>query len=594
MTRKNQLILGPELALPLDTVTSTIIVYGGKGMGKTILGSVLAEELSAAGLRWAWLDPLGVGYGLRFDASGGGKGIECLILGGAHGDIPITPDAGAAVADIVVDETVNVLIDFSRKPSGEMWGVGEKIRFAAAYARRLFQRQGGLVDGKRREPLMQFLDEGARYIPQTVPAGNPGLSESVSAWQQFVEEGRNVGLGLCVLTQRSARINKDVAELADAMFAFRTVGPNSLGAVLDWLGDHVEKGKLKILSDEVRKLPRGSALVVSPGWLEVERVVAIRMRSTFDSSATPKPGEKVRRAHGEGAKPNLDRIREKMAATITRAKLEDPKELKALVVRLEKEIAALKAQRALQVSKVERITVPMFDKEAFEALRREVADQIVLANGNVKGALHVYMSKCLQSNDVKLGAVVGRPSKKSSAIALTQEMFDAQEAAFATQKAAKANGVSEVGGGLRRIMIALAQRPGLTNRQIGVRAGLSSKSGTFSTYLSRGKTNGWIAYDGSKRSLTQEGEALVRGYEPLPSGTALLAHWLNEVGGGAARILRALADAYPRALSNEEIGEAADISHASGTFSTYMSRLRTLELIEGGRGATKLSEELVG
>src|SRR5205807_2162280 len=54
---------------------------------------------------------------------------------------------------------------------------------------------------------------------------------------------------------------------------------------------------------------------------------------------------------------------------------------------------------------------------------------------------------------------------------------------------------SEIGGGLRRMMIALAQRPGLSKRQLGVRAGLSSTSGTFGTYLSRLRNNGWI--DGS-------------------------------------------------------------------------------------------------
>ena len=48
------------------------------------------------------------------------------------------------------------------------------------------------------------------------------------------------------------------------------------------------------LSAQVRELPRGSALIVSPGWLKVERVVPIRMRQTFDSSATPKPGERLR------------------------------------------------------------------------------------------------------------------------------------------------------------------------------------------------------------------------------------------------------------------------------------------------------------
>jgi len=33
------LAISPDLSLPLDTVTSTLIVYGGKGMGKTNLGS---------------------------------------------------------------------------------------------------------------------------------------------------------------------------------------------------------------------------------------------------------------------------------------------------------------------------------------------------------------------------------------------------------------------------------------------------------------------------------------------------------------------------------------------------------------------------
>src|SRR6202011_1269167 len=46
---------------------------------------------------------------------------------------------------------------------------------------------------------------------------------------------------------------------------------------------------------------------------------------------------------------------------------------------------------------------------------------------------------------------------------------------------APASGDVQLGrGGLRRMLIALAQRPGLTNRQLGLRAGLSSQSGTFS------------------------------------------------------------------------------------------------------------------
>lgn len=584
--------ISPDLSLPADTVTSTLIVYGGKGMGKSVFGSVLGEELAAARLRWSFLDPLGVNWGIRHAADGVGPGVECLILGGVHGDIPIYPDGGAAVADVVVEESCNVLVDFSRSKNGEAWGVGEKIRFATAYARRLFQRQGSLIDGRKREPLMQILDEGARFIPQIIPAGNPDLAMCVSAWQQFAEEGRNVGLGLCVLTQRSARMNKDIAELADAMIAFRTIGPNSVGAVLDWLGEHVERSRIKDLSEQVRKLPRGSALVVSPGWLEIEKVVAMRMRRTFDSSATPKPGERVRTARGEGAKPDLAKIQARMAETIERAKADDPKELRRRIAELEKELRAKPKVEA-------RVEVPMFDKKAFDemlaALRDEFRRGFELTSGNLVGIANTYASKCLESNGAR-GGLGGTPRR----IELPRAIQPAPPGGTLRERAQRlrdpkpSNGAGvSIGGGLRRMMIALAQRPqGLTNRQLGVRAGLSSRSGTFSTYLSRGRSEGWIMDVGEKRILTDAGLSALGAYDPLPEGRELLEYWLGELGGGANRMLRALADVYPKALTNEALGTAADISHRSGTFSTYLSKLRTLELVEG-RGELQLAEELV-
>jgi hypothetical protein len=145
--------------------------------------------------------------------------------------------------------------------------------------------------------------------------------------------------------------------------------------------------------------------------------------------------------------------------------------------------------------------------------------------------------------------------------------------------------------GLRRILIALAQRSGLNRRQLGLRACLSSRSGTFDTYLSKGRSNGWI--EGSAQlQITAAGRAALGEYIPLPEGQALLAYWLNELGNsGAARILRALADAYPRALTRAELGAAANLSDRSGTFDTYLSKLRTLELVEG-RGELRASEEL--
>ena len=144
------------------------------------------------------------------------------------------------------------------------------------------------------------------------------------------------------------------------------------------------------------------------------------------------------------------------------------------------------------------------------------------------------------------------------------------------------------------MLIALAQRPqGLTNAQIGVRAGLSSKSGTFATYLGRARAQGWVADNGQTRVITDAGLDALGSFDALPEGQELAAYWIAELGGGASRMLQALVEAYPDALTNAEIGERAGISSASGTFATYMGKLRSLELVTG-RGQVQASTELFG
>lgn len=142
------------------------------------------------------------------------------------------------------------------------------------------------------------------------------------------------------------------------------------------------------------------------------------------------------------------------------------------------------------------------------------------------------------------------------------------------------------------MLVALAQRPqGLTRKQLGVRAGLSSSSGTFTTYMGRLRTNGWVS-GSDPITITGAGITALGAYTPLPEGQELLKYWLNDLGGGAARMLRVLADVYPHALSREELGERAGLSAGSGTFTTYLGKLRTLELIEG-RAELRASTELL-
>ena len=95
---------------------------------------------------------------------------------------------------------------------------------------------------------------------------------------------------------------------------------------------------------------------------------------------------------------------------------------------------------------------------------------------------------------------------------------------------------------------------------------------------------------GFRRWLIRRGSV---SHNPLPEGRDLLDYWLGQLGNsGAARMLRVLAERYPRPTTAEDLGEAAELSAGSGTFSTYLGRLRTLELVTGSKSDLRASEEL--
>jgi hypothetical protein len=126
-------------------------------------------------------------------------------------------------------------------------------------------------------------------------------------------------------------MNKSVSELADVMFAFRTIGPNSLAAIMDWLGEHVEKARVRELAAQVRELDVGQALVVSPGLAQAREGRADpRARDVrLERDAEAGPARAARQRRGGEAGPR--EVPARMAATIEKAKADDPKELAGLV-----------------------------------------------------------------------------------------------------------------------------------------------------------------------------------------------------------------------------------------------------------------------
>lgn len=572
--------ISSNLRLPIDFVTKTAAILAQRRKGKTYTASVFAEELVAAKQPFVALDPTGAWWGLRSSLDGQSPGLPVIVLGGQHGDVPLERTGGKLVADLVVDEPGYYVIDFSLFESGEA-----ERQFAVDFAERLYRAKG---QAGKDFPLHLFVDEADRFIPQNLRKGSTETSARLlGAFEAIVRRGGLRGLGTTLISQRAAIVNKNVLEMLDVLIALRTVGPNDRDAVLGYVSAHGSEIEVKTLKASLASLDIGEAWIWEPGADPAlfERI-KIRERRTFNSSATPKLGEK--RAEPKRLAPvDIAALQKRMAETIERAKADDPKALRAEIAELKRQLA--KPAGAL---KPERVEVPTFSEEEFGALFESVSSEIDAALARASEA-KATVGRALVSYRQQQRAAVKAGTEASP---IAQAPRSAEPARSPPDLLVfRGERSPEVGtGGLSRIMTVLAQRPvGMTVRQIGLRAGLSSQSGTFSTYLSKARTAGWIEGKPAIR-LTEAGFAALGTFTPLPTGNGLLEYWLNELGGrgGAARLLRAFADAYPATLSNIDVGGRCGLSHASGTFSTYMSRLRGLKLIEGERGAFRASSEL--
>lgn len=608
---RDRIRVSPDLALPDDAVTRTFVVYGGKGKGKTNFGAVLCEELAKRHLRFCVTDPLDVWWGLQHGKTkGDGGGIDVVILGGTHGDIAITPDAGEVVADFVSDEHVNTVI-VMRHSDGRMWSNGERIRFMSRFVRRLFSRQG-----ERRIPLMLVIDEAGRFVPQTAGKGDVQIAECVGAIEELVEWGRNVGLGVTLITQRSARMNKSVSELAECMVAFNTVGPLSVGAIVDWFGEHIPLARQRELIEIVRKLPVGRALVVSPEWLGFEGEAPIRLRETFDSSATPKAGGALR-PPGRARKPDLDKYRSRMAETIEKAEQQDPAKLQKRIRELEaravsptpppvsmapSRIIERKTLGKAEVAKLARATENLraaADKLAAiaplsEAVTSALSDLASVVSDARTKEMEAVRASVAAGAHGQTTATAAHPSE-SRPRSLPQPFRSAPAIAGEADggRLTGARGPREdgaLGPGERAILAAAAMfKEGVDRDQLSVLTGY--KKSSRDTYVYKLSQKGLVSVEGSRIVATMSGiDVLGPDYEPPLTGEALRSRWMAKLTGGEREIFSVLVSAYPGAVDRERLSELTDYRKSSRD--TYIYKLKARRLVEDAGRAVRASDVL--
>lgn len=546
--------------IPAKILEQHIAILGKTGSGKTYTAKGIAETLLEQKRRVCILDPTGVWWGLRSDVTGKKPAFPIFVLGGKHGDLPLDARAGTAIAEIIATTHTSAIID-TRK-----FTISERTKFYADFAETLLQKNEG--------PLNLIIDEAHLMMPQG-RVSDPQSAKMLNAGNNLVSLGRGVGLRITLISQRPAKLHKDSLTQAETLIALRLIAPQDRNAVEDWIGEWADPKQAKELLSSLASLPTGHGWVWAPE-IGLLTLLAFPRISTYDSSKAPDGSTKQIVL----ANIDLPAIQTRLEVVAKEVLENDPKKLRARIAELQRQV-----QDAPRTP-VETPVISNADLDRLEACLGELKETRSLIDEIVGKAAYVLGHRPIPTSSrddnggharAPLGGEVRtRPSVTKPATGVED---------------------GEIGrGGLRRMLIALAQCPGgLSDSKLGLRADVSVKGGSFNTYLSRGRQNGWITGDRSSFTITPAGVSALGHYEPLPKGRDLLAHWLNNLGaGGAGRMLKELARVYPRAITAVELGIAANVAVEGGSFNTYLSRLRGFDLVTGDRGAIQMSEDLHG
>lgn len=553
-----ELRISAEMSLPRSAVTETFGILAVKRAGKSNAAVVLAEEMHGSGLPWVAIDPKGDWWGIRAAGEDGDSpGLAVVVFGGQHGDVPLEPGSGRLLADLIAGgELPWSVLDVSEMTKAD------QRRFLHDFADRLYRRNT--------EPLHVFCEEADEYIPQLVRGESARV---VGAFETLVKRGGFRGIGITLITQRSASLNKDVLTQVGTLILLRTTSPQDQKAVEGWIKYHA--GASAVLAD-LPGLSNGEGFIYSPSWLGVLQRVHFRRRRTFDSGATPTVGGQPR-PPARLADVDLAAIKDAMAATIEKAEAEDPKRMLARIRELERQLATTAPPQTVSLL-----------RGALRGLQIRLADMARTLNGLAADIDHIQDLDELPAAAKEGGA--GVPDTPGVMVAPGTATSGKERQRPAAPAVGGAAGPAKLSKGERAVLTALAQHGTCSMVQVALLTNYASTGGGFRNILGALRTAGRIQGK-DFLTITAAGLAALGDYEPLPTGQELLEMWCARLGKAERLILTELAKAHPVQLVPEAVAEATGYTATGGGFRNALGRLRTLQLITGRAGALGLSDD---
>ena len=569
-----------QLPFPRAILSQHSATLGKTGAGKSSALRVSVEDLLTQKKRVVIIDPKGDWWGLKSSADGKGAGFPVITFGDfkepyGRGDVPINERSGAHVAELIAGGNRPCVIGFRGWMPGHMmqfWiGQGTDPHRADGFLPTLFNKNEG--------ELYVFVDEVQNFAAKgKILSPQAGLC--VHWTNKAMSESRGMGMTFHIASQRSQKVHNDTLDCCETLVGRRTAHPAARKSIEDWINSKGDPVFSQEVLSTLAELKRGEAWVWSPENEFGPKRVQFPMFQTFDSFAPPQLQKKVSQAGWSEV--NLDQVREKLSAVIAEAKANDPKELRAQVVELKRELAKKQASVPRPVVKADenhdRRVAERAAKSATAPLLKRLhefqryAAKVSAYMATTAEALQKISNAELPPEEAPAPVPASQPRTE---LARPVQMPPRQ--VRETIRPTNGNGHGQsLPPGERAILIAVAQFGECERDQLTVLTGY--KRSSRDAYVARLAAKGYIEANGGALRPTQDGvDALGSDYEPLPTGDALYKFWRGRLPEGELRILDVLVrQAAP--LNRNDLDEPTGYKRSSRD--AYLSRLAARRLIE--------------
>jgi uncharacterized protein DUF87 len=567
-----KMIIGKEIETQTDLaidfnklINSRLLVQANSGGGKSWLIRKILEE-SYGKSQQIILDIEGEFSSLR-------EKYDYLLVG-PEGEIPATIKTASILPKKLLELNTSTIIDLSELKHHE------RILYVKRFLEGLMN-----VPKKLWHALFLVIDEANQFCPQS------GKCESGPAVIDLMTRGRKRGFCGALATQRISKLHKDACAEANNRLIGRTGLDIDRKRASEELGftskqDTLELRNLKAgeffafgtaICTDIKKIKVGNVKTSHP---EIGRVIK--------SSPTPK---------------NITNILKKLTDLPKEAdkELRSKEDMKIKITQLKREIRVLENQNKNPKQLIDQKTIDKMKWDLQIEQNKKFKQLEVDYVTKIRKCKSDYYAEFNKINAIRKILEIKVVAPNTDAVATLPAIVKPNLEAAAPlpgivqpiENNIQNNESKPLRAGAMKILgwICAAYPNSLSKQRIATLSGFSMRGGTFNTYISELKRNGWITNKINNLIATQEGLNNTVEEPTIPTGEELLNLWASKFRAGAGKLLRIIYSKHPFSITKVDLGLEANMEYTGGTFNTYLSELRRNSLIHIESGEATISED---